>query len=334
MTRRLALRSLLVVVVALLAAAVAPAAQGEVRPWPGRTITYFDATRDAQAVRNAVTAWNRTGMRMRFVRTSDRRRADIVIRDSRQVPEGCGSGLATVGYPGPGRQGFVNILHGSPGDGQACAWPGQTLVVAHELGHVLGLPHNDRACALMNSSFLNGVAPSRCVPGLTIDDHFGDWRCRVIEPVDVRRVLRLYGGRMRPVRPDLWCAIVARVEAPALAVSYDPVSWTTTVTLRRPATPSVPPFLANAPQPARFEVYIGETCPTALPGIETEGVYILRNAAWAVADGADETFSYQNPYHGSSSCVAAWAFDPLGRASRVPATVVIDDAPPAAVPAG
>ena len=161
----------------------------------------------------AVRAWNTSGLNIRFVKVSSVRKARLVIRNTKRVPAGCGTGLGTLGYPGPGRKATVNILHGTDADGQKCAWPGQTLVVAHELGHVLGLEHNMSGCSLMNTSHSNGVAPSLCV-GDDIDEvKPGRWRCRVIEKVDLRRAKRIYGGTPRLDETE-WCDAIARIPPP------------------------------------------------------------------------------------------------------------------------
>ncbi len=131
------------------------------RRWPRGPITYFDATRDSGAVKQAVQFWNQSGAKVRFKKIKNKRRADLLIRNSKRVPFGCGTGLATVGFTGR-RQAYVNILHGEDADGQACAEPGQTLVLTHELGHVLGLGHDDSKCSIMNSYHVNGVAPGQC----------------------------------------------------------------------------------------------------------------------------------------------------------------------------
>ncbi len=134
------------------------------RPWPGGRITYVDKTKDSKAVRTAVRAWNHSGVRVRFVKVKKPSRAALVIRNSKNVPSGCGSGRATLGYV-PGGRAFVNILHGTDAGGQGCALPGQTLVLAHELGHVLGLTHNDSTCSVMNSSRSTGSPPPALSPG-------------------------------------------------------------------------------------------------------------------------------------------------------------------------
>jgi hypothetical protein len=83
---------------------------------------------------------------------------------------------------------------------------GLTLIAAHELGHVLGLDHEHRSCALMNPVLLDGT-PNRC-------ERVAPWTywCRVFEPLDLRRAARLYGGRPR-VRPQATCPLFGRPAA-------------------------------------------------------------------------------------------------------------------------
>lgn len=322
----------LIVLVALVALPMllpATAHAGDGKRWPGRTITYYDATRDKDSVRKAVLAWNRTGARIAFRRTFNRRAANIVIRNSRKVPRGCGTGLATLGYLGRGRQGYVNILHGTARDGQGCAWPGQTFVVAHELGHVLGLDHDDRACAVMNSSHTGGIAASRCLGDPTSFAHAAQWRCRLIEPRDVRRVVRMYGGRARAVRTNPWCDLVEPPKAPTTATAtLVPDSQTASqhisLTVRRPADPVTPPFLRAALQDGGIEVYVGPACQTKRPtpggGVNPD---IYTTGRWQVAPDTDETRLTDTPGPGSW-CYSIWLIDGFGRASATPATSLVE----------
>ena len=68
-------------------------------------------------------------------------------------------------------------------------------VLAHELGHVLGLGHEDRRCATMNSTLW-----WRCPNS----PQLGQYRCRLVNTDDVRGAVRRYGGRVKPQDP-LYC---------------------------------------------------------------------------------------------------------------------------------
>lgn len=160
--------------VALSLGAAAPAGAQDGRRWPGRTITYHETPKNL-GVRDAAKAWNRSGVRIRFKRTTSRRRADVLVRIG---PKGC-AGFAQLGYA-PGRQAQMQVLD--------CPRHDQMLVSAHEFGHILGLGHEKRACALMNPALHNG-APERCEPPGP-----GFYRCRVFERHDLRRAIRKYGG--------------------------------------------------------------------------------------------------------------------------------------------
>ena len=71
--------------------------------------------------------------------------------------------------------------------------------MAHELGHVLGLDHEDRFCATMNSYLLDGH-PEYCPAAPA-----GKWICRLLRTDDVRGAVRLYGGTVRPIRGPEFC---------------------------------------------------------------------------------------------------------------------------------
>ena len=73
------------------------------------------------------------------------------------------------------------------------------LIVAHELGHVLGLDHEDGVCATMNRAVGNDATSHCPIPPA------GMWTCRLLQPDDVRGAVSLYGGTVRPWRGSSFC---------------------------------------------------------------------------------------------------------------------------------
>ncbi len=142
------------VLVLAAAASLATAARADAfvttgQRWPGPKIGYHVATPSLRApVRSAVAQWNRLGLGAAFVAVPANE-ADVDLRAQRDFP--CG-GVGTLGYtPGAAR---VRI-------GRCRTRSALVLVATHELGHVLGLGHERRRCALMNAMAI-GLRPARC----------------------------------------------------------------------------------------------------------------------------------------------------------------------------
>ena len=179
-------------IVALPGLCVAPAAHayrivGD--PWPGPTITYHNAAPAYEsAVRRAVSAWNGAGLGIAFRRTSrDDAQVVLVTRDRFGT---CGGGVRGAGWFGEygpggpfGPQRGVYLAPSCPIEGL------RRLTVAHELGHVLGLGHENRRCALMNPVHVRGGGTKCSQSPAAVRRRYR----RLLESDDIRGARHLYG---------------------------------------------------------------------------------------------------------------------------------------------
>ena len=280
--------------------------------WPTRRIAYFNAARaNAGAVRAAVRAWNKSGTRLRFVRTT-RRRARVVIRY--WPSQGCvpGGVTSTAFDQRSGRavRAVVRISRPDPANAACTRWA-LTLVTAHELGHALGLDHETRRCALMNPTLAN-ISPQLCRPSLPP----WQWRCRVLERDDVRGAVRIYGGRAkRRGRPV--CDLFRPPEPPGSLTATPDGTGALALSFARPATPRTPAHVPAGPGSFIAATRLNtcaETLDQAQSGFES---------AWTVPDGGVQATRIA-PAAPGRVCVSVWSRDGVGRLSPEPATTVVD----------
>lgn len=169
-------------------------------PWPAGRISFHNHAKVyGWSVRKAVASWNRSGAGISFVR-APANRAQLQIRlyppgESRRPR--CrrpAHGEGTLGYVGSGYDEVVLLARPRS---RRCAERHLTAsVVAHELGHVIGLDHETGNCAVMNP-----IVYSRCEGPIPK----GWWRCRLIDLDDVAGAVELYGGEAAKLRRKRLC---------------------------------------------------------------------------------------------------------------------------------
>lgn len=166
---------------------------GPPKRWPGNVIRYHDPSRSA-AVDAAAGQWNDAGLGVRFQRTPDRDRADVlVVASPEQVadhcevqPSRCPAVTSHAGFIRRETPSEVWVLD----DASRQREPRQVRIMVHEFGHVLGLDHRAGTCTVMHP-LLNDPA-GRCGETETgTRPVCGPW------PSDIEQAALLYGRRGR-----------------------------------------------------------------------------------------------------------------------------------------
>lgn len=246
------------------------------------------------------------------------RRADVLIRaplgNGRVRSPACG-GRGQLGYS-PGKKAIVAMVKGCDGGLETAA------VIAHELGHVLGLHHEKRRCALMNpvgALYVVGTKCKRPPPG--------QWGCRLLQSDDLRGAVRRYGGRVRP-RRERYCPIWSAPATPTALTATDAPDEVTITFTPPPAPAKLARLFDPFPPQSRVAIARGAgTCPTQqAPPV---GGAVLEPGSTTTT----VTLRLDKPAPGSY-CFVAWTEDSFGRASglstpaRLEVTAPPDPEPP------
>lgn len=290
------------IVLGLLSATLVSSASAYIpggKTWPGGTIRYYNAAADqAWPVARAVWVWNHSGARVRFVPSS---RADAQLIIDHFAHQQCvAHAQATLGYGTQSRVSLPRLDENS----SVCNSYASVSAVAHELGHVLGLSHETRGCALMN--------PTGSWRGakLCTSPNQWEWRCEILENDDVRGAVALYGGSAATTPRN--CPLYGAMSAPlGFAAQASADGSGVDLLFSRPELPKLPIFIAAAARSEGGYAVVGglNRCPTNFNAAHKYG--------WSVNTGAEsEIFQRLAP---GRYCYAIWAFDQLGRPSERPA---------------
>lgn len=191
---------LVAAVIATVALGATPAAVSRTA-WPGATVSYTDLTGSSGyhvSVREAVSAWNAARVGIRFVPAAaiaaDVR---IVFRMGRCLSGRAGT--ATFGFQPAG-----TVVVGS------CPAVLRPLLIAHELGRVLGLPVDNTSCSLMNGagksdgvSFALPADCSRFAPPA--------WIASLVDPRTITLARKIYTRPAGPTSITVTAGVAPRI---------------------------------------------------------------------------------------------------------------------------
>ena len=288
----------IVVLGAALLPAVEPAEAYELNAarWAQRTIPFHSTVGAEGSVAQAVRAWNRSGVRLRW-RAVAKRDARVLIR-RRDTPGALGYARYHTGGGGRVLRATIDIAPGLRAGDMLVA------VVAHEMGHVLGLGHEERRCAVMNASVLRACGAVEGAP----------WqrRCRFLQRDDLRGARRIYGGRLRKLPPP-FCEVVPAPTAPA-AVGARLEGEEVVVGVALPAAHVAGVLVA------RYD----NACPADLNGQQA----LTRQVAQREARPGERIEVRDTPYARGRYCYAAFVRDAFGRFGPMASAVVDHPGPP------
>jgi hypothetical protein len=155
--------------------------------WRGsKTITYNNsAGKYRNQVKKAAAAWNNSGANVNWKPVS-RSQAKVKIKITSSLPT---QGLATTNGTSAVIEVQEDLLTQFPPKQNSEAIT--VAILAHEMGHVMGLGHEPRKCATMNANLWSGCS---------FADEPWEYRCRPLEPDDVRGGVKAFGGRPKDLR--------------------------------------------------------------------------------------------------------------------------------------
>jgi hypothetical protein len=258
--------------------------------WPGATITVSDLTGASGyhgAVARAARAWSSVGAGIRFVVTTSPG-AEVRVTYRRGACLSSRGASSSLGFV-PGA--YITL--------RSCPSVVRPLLVAHELGRVLGLPDDDRACSIMNS-FGKSDGISFAIPGKCSQWAPPAWLPVLVDPSARVSLKQLYRSP-------------AGVTDVLLDKSTVRLSW------RLPPNAGAYRTLVLRGSPA---------CPSALDAATGSGGVVYDERAFA---GLHWTVDESLPQSRASYCYGIFTVSGHGRVTREPRFVTfVYDVPPVA----
>jgi matrixin len=272
------------------------------RPTGPRLITYYNATTQHRwALSRALRAWSNSGARVQFAPVA-RDEAELLITYRPGPPELAGDTSRTY-LPdhrldaAPGATEIDLPRFADAGDARSNRFV-MALIAAHELGHALGLGHEEGTCAAMNPVILDQV-PERCAAPAP-----GQWRCGLLTGDDVGGAVALLGGHPRRTR-RAFCDIAPPPPRPPSRVR---------ATIASAGRGSVELRWLNATSPTLLSVVVARAegrCPAGPAEGESRSV--------AARPDSEQTVRF--PLTLGRFCYSLWSKDARGRLSSQPSTL-------------
>ena len=315
------------IAIGVLAMATAPTAGAfirdrEVPRWPTSTVRYWVAQPAfADEAAAAAAAINRSGSKLRLVATSPRRRAQVIVSRWDSSCSGQAEYGPIVTRRTPGRRPVTRRTQATVVRFGPCAANpdvpfldaearlGTIRIMTHEFLHAVSLAHDNRRCALMNTSATLARQSGNPLPNGCTDVQrlpAASYYCALLEPDDQRGLIAIYGGRVRPLGPRVCprespSAVGGLTGTPGfdpargqsiISVSWSPIGATFTdvqVFVHPGTCPPEPATLTSATSVDRMTWRPGfDALPVTL-GVRTPGT-------WCVSANAGRTIGIERLY--------------------------------------